>query len=251
MSANPSSTLSSLLRSTTLEDHEELLRVANNELNANKGSLESQRTRVVALLKLDRFDDVLRAIAAGGDLVEKNCRLEKGYALYKTGRLGEASTFLSKSGNSGERSARHLAAQVAYRAENFEDALHIYQDLLSQAGSDSDEDDDLRINILAASAQINWKDDESYISKSDHDYGVDTFELAYNAACACLARGEFAGARSLLNRASRLCEDADYLSSDEKQVELLPILTQLAYVHHCLGEADEGAKLYSSLLAGK
>ena len=62
MPQDPSAALSALLRSSSIEDHDEILKAANASIKAKKGDVTSHHTRVVALLHLDRFEDALRAI---------------------------------------------------------------------------------------------------------------------------------------------------------------------------------------------
>jgi len=118
MPQDPATILAAVLRAATIDDHEEVLKAANAAIKANRADEDAQHTRVVALLKLDRFDDAVRAISEGGVKIESRCALEKAYALYKLGQLDEAAAHL-KSFGLGKRSFSHVASQVAYRAERF------------------------------------------------------------------------------------------------------------------------------------
>ncbi|KAK2001975.1 SRP72 RNA-binding domain-containing protein [Colletotrichum falcatum] len=244
MPLDPAANLSALLRAASIEDHEEVLKLANTALKVSKSDIVAQQTRVVALLKLDRFDDALRAIADGGNKLQDATLLEKAYALYKTGRLQEAQEIaISKH----QRSYRHLVAQVAYRAENFKDALNVYTSLLEEPQS---EDSDLKINQLASAAQLEWKSfnnldgDDTYNPTAED---ADTFELAYNVACGSLARGELSKASVLLQRALRLCDESEELSEDEKKAEMIPIMVQQVYVYSRLGKADQALEIQKRL----
>src|SRR5271154_1050200 len=120
MASNPAASLASLLRASTIKDHEEIFKAANAVLKSSKNNLDALHTRVVALIKLDRFDDALRALDDGGDKLAERCILEKAYALYKTGQLEEAAKIV-EGPDTKSRGIQHIAAQVAYRAEKFED----------------------------------------------------------------------------------------------------------------------------------
>src|SRR4051812_49117763 len=91
--------LTSLLENTTIEDHDEYLKASNAVLKTSKLDTKALHTRVVALLKLDRFDDALRALADGGDKLAQECVLERAYALYKTGKLEDAERVCREGGN--------------------------------------------------------------------------------------------------------------------------------------------------------
>ncbi|GAP90818.1 putative signal recognition particle protein [Rosellinia necatrix] len=248
MSNAAAATLASLLRASTIQDHDEVLKLSNAAIKASKSDIDAHHARVVALLKLDRFDDALRAIAEGGHALEARCILEKAYALYKTGRLQEARETAESASPSeaASRSFHHLRAQIAYRAENFPDAASIYRTLAGDAADLHGDENDIKINLLAANAQLEWAglghqvhDHERQPSRAD----LDSFETAYNAACAHIARAELAKASVLLKRARDLCEASEDLSPDEKQAELLPIVVQHIYVLSQLGKDSETAAL--------
>lgn len=246
--SDPAASLASLLRASTIQDHDEVLKLANAAIKVSKSDLDAHHTRVVALLKLDRFDDALRAIAEGGNALEAKCVLEKAYALYKTGQLEEARKTAEKAptDEADSRPFRHLRAQIAYRAESFLDAASLYHALTSDAASLHGDESDIKINLLATNAQLEWAglghridDIERRPSRAD----LEAFETAYNAACAHIGRAEFAKASILLKRARDLCEASEDLSPDEKKAELLPILVQHIYVLSQMGKDAEAATL--------
>lgn len=245
--------LTSLLRQSSVEDHEEALKLANAAIKASKGKhddlITAQRTRVVALLKLDRFDDALRALDEGGAPLEKLSVLEKAYALYKTGDLQGAEKLLASAGE--ERGVQHLAAQVAYRAEKFEKAAGIYKKLAStDNGKQYGEENDLRINGSATNTQLEWQGKGWAVPENQKQPAreeLEAFETSYNAACGCISRGDFAKAAVLLKRSRDLCEATDDLDEDEKKAELLPIIVQQAYVFTKLGKLEDAANLHKSL----
>ena len=103
-------TLGDLLKRSTLDDHDEVLKACNAALKLSKGDLYSQYVKVIALLKSDRYDDALRVLEEGGDKLKKKAQLEHAYALYKLGQLEEASE-LAKATNDN-RGAKHVEAQA-------------------------------------------------------------------------------------------------------------------------------------------
>ncbi|PHH79749.1 hypothetical protein CDD80_3869 [Ophiocordyceps camponoti-rufipedis] len=243
MAPDAAAALSALLRSASLDDHDEILKAANAAIKANKSNQVAQRTRVVALLKLDRFQDAIDAIREGGEKLEAVCHLEKAYSLYKTGQLDEASAVIDSAG-SDTRSLKHVAAQVSYRAERFSEAESIYRHLMD-AGV-AHEGNDLSINIKAAQAQSVWQKSAS-ASFDDAQASLDTFEICYNTACAHIARGSLETASELLARAVDLCRASDDLTQEDQDAELQPILAQQAYVYGRLGDVDKALNVYQSL----
>ncbi|ESZ97178.1 hypothetical protein SBOR_2434 [Sclerotinia borealis F-4128] len=235
--ANPTATLASLLRSASITDHDEILKATNAVLKTSKLDSSALHTRAIALLKLDRFDDALRALDDGGDKLASQCILERAYALYKTGNLADAEK-VCKEGNS--RGLKHVAAQVAYRAERFEDAQEIYKQLVEGTEIEG-EDMDLRINGLAVDAQLAWQGGNGEMESRNEDF--EAFETAYNVACGCIAKGDYNKGNFLLKRARDLCEALDELSDKEKRAEILPIMVQQAFVLTKLGKTEEAEVL--------
>lgn len=110
MAATGIPSLSTLLKQTTLDDHEEVLKSCNASLKQSKGNLEALHVKAVALLKLDRYEDALRVLEEGGDKLHERGLLERAYALYKVGDLDAAKRFARSVSDS--RGARHVEAQA-------------------------------------------------------------------------------------------------------------------------------------------
>jgi signal recognition particle subunit SRP72 len=246
MASTSTSKLSSLLSASSITDHEEILRTADGVLKISKNSQDALHTRVVALLKLDRFDDALQAIDEGDHNLNQRCVLEKAYALYKTGKLEEAAKVVKDADISGSRGLKHVAAQLAYRAEKFEDTARIYKELSVQEFVIDGEWNDLRINSSATDAQLEWQGNGDKVDparKKPRKDDLEAFEIAYNSACACIARGDLGPGSVLLGRAKALCETLDELTDEEKKAEVLPIMIQQAYVFIRMGKHDKSRDL--------
>lgn len=108
--ATSSQSLSALLKQTTIDDHEAVLKACNISLKQAKGDLQLQHTKFVALLKLDRYDDALRVLEEGGNNLKEKARFERAYALYKVGDLEQAKDIAETIED--ERGARHVEAQA-------------------------------------------------------------------------------------------------------------------------------------------
>lgn len=243
MPQDPAAALAALLRPASIVDHDEVLEAANAALKTNKSDELAQHTRVVALLKLDRFDDAYRTITKGGIKLESTCTLEKAYALYKLGKLDEAITVLGSAGLH-KRGLTHMAAQVAYRAERFDESQSIYSRLVD--AEYHAEDHDININIQAAQAQAQWKGIATP-HQAESQKSSESFELCYNAAATAIAQGSLNIALKLLQRALTLCDASDELNGEEKEEERKPILAQQAFVLAKLGNLDGAREIYQSL----
>ncbi|CAK7264114.1 Signal recognition particle subunit SRP72 [Sporothrix epigloea] len=261
--------LNSLLRGSSIDDHEEALKLANAAIatakagSASVDQLTALHAKVVALLKLDRFDDALRTVAGGGDALAARCVVERAYALYKTGDLDAAAKLSSTCSTDNSRALKHVAAQIAYRTENFDYAATLYGGLASDVDTAEsaavNEGTDLRINSLAVSSQRAFQGRCATVVSAGQDASLDagrredldSFEMAYNAGCLAVSCGDVSRASILLRRAQQLCEGSDELSDEDKQAELLPILIQQVYTLTRLGRHDDAAVLQKAIDASE
>ena len=105
-----SQNLTTLLQRVTIEDDEEVVRASDAALKTSKGDLQAQHVKVVALLKLERYEDALRLLEGSGSHLQDTAQLEHAYALYRVGKLDEAQKIAKEIIDS--RGARHVEAQA-------------------------------------------------------------------------------------------------------------------------------------------
>ena len=110
MSSSAKSLSSLLLQQSSIDDHEEILKACNTALKTSKNDPELLHVRFVALLKLDRYEDALKAIEESGDKLKDRAKIERAYALYKNGQLEEAKALAQTVTQS--RGAKHVEAQA-------------------------------------------------------------------------------------------------------------------------------------------
>jgi len=149
------SDLTSLLRNTDITSDEDILRAANTTLKTSKMDTTARHARIIALLKLDRFDDALRAFEESGDALKEKAGLVYAYALYKAGELQKAEKVARKHGSGdgeGARGASHVLAQTMYRLEKFDESKQLYEQLSHPSTEAQNEESDLRINGAAGGA---------------------------------------------------------------------------------------------------
>ncbi|KAI9780084.1 MAG: Signal recognition particle core component [Geoglossum umbratile] len=240
--------ITTLLSQTSLDDHAEVLRAADAVLKESRTDAEALHVKVVALLWLDRYEDALGVLEEGGDRLKAKAALEWAYALYKVGRYTDAEGVVRKAGGKS-RGLSHMGAQTCYRLEDFPKAAEIYKQLSKDpSGAVENEDNDLRINSKAIDAQLEWSGQGQFVQKerpSRED--LEVFEVAYNAACGSIARGELGQGGVLLRRAKGVCNALEELSDEEKIAELLPIAVQQIYVLIKLGKIQEAERLSSEI----
>lgn len=244
---NSSPTMVSLLHATTIND-QHIVEVADAALKSSTPEPSALATKVVALLRLDRFADALHALAEAESDADETCRLAKCYALYKT---GDSDAAYAVARLSPGRGYSHIAAQLAYRDEKFRHASGIYVGLTSSSSvGAAEEESDLVINSLAVTAQRNWQGAD--VLTGPHitsPTGSESFELLYNMACCTLSQGNFLKALTLLRLAARLCSTSEDISERERRAEMVPILIQKMYTYFRLGDQVEGQGVFNQLLS--
>ncbi|KAL8978872.1 MAG: hypothetical protein Q9205_005654 [Flavoplaca limonia] len=242
--ATGTQSLNALLQRTTIDDHEEILKACNASLKQSKKESSVLHTKAVALLKLDRYEDALRALEDGGEAVKSGASLERSYALYKNGQLSEANDVAK--GILDDRGARHVEAQASYRLENFDRSALLYHDLAKSHAAVDNEENDIKINSGAADAQLEWSKQGNLVQRKKPTR-EDLFETAYNAACASIARGDLNQGDVLLKRSRDLCNASGDLSDEEKLAELLLIQVQQVYVLSFQGKFADADRLASQI----
>jgi signal recognition particle subunit SRP72 len=111
--ATKSRNLSAILQQVHLSGPEEVLKAANDALNTSKSDATAHRVRIVALLKLERYNDALKAFEGAGPAVRRDAPLEFAYALYKSGKNDKAISFVERE-ESKSRALLHVAAQAVW-----------------------------------------------------------------------------------------------------------------------------------------
>jgi len=105
-----SASLTAALSRVSLDDHEEVLKIAESTLKKTPSDITAQHVKVVALLKLDRYSDVIRLVKDARPELKEKVWFEYGYALYRSEKPEEAVAILEAHG--GERGINHLLAQA-------------------------------------------------------------------------------------------------------------------------------------------
>lgn len=113
MAANTQS-LSALLKRSSIDDHEEILKACDILQKQSKADPEVLLIKAVALLKLDRHEDALRVLDGGDVKLQQKARLFRAYALYKIGELDQAIEIAKTIVDS--RAAKHIEAQAVCEA---------------------------------------------------------------------------------------------------------------------------------------
>ncbi|KAF3289635.1 Signal recognition particle core component [Orbilia oligospora] len=249
MTTSTPASLSLLLQNLSLDEnqsHEEVLRHANNILKSSSDP-QTIRTRVVALIKLERYDEAIKSIVQAG--TSSGLEFEHAYSLYKLGDLKGALdiSVYEVETERRQRALKHLHAQAQYRAEDFESATVIYEELSSLPPAVENEEYDLRVNLGASEAQLSFVGkDRLRPKKRATAEDLQQYESAFNAACISIARGDLNAGLMLLRTSKKLCSSLEGVSEEDIQAELAPLIAQELYVLIKLGKLEEAVALYKS-----
>ncbi|KAJ3088934.1 Signal recognition particle core component [Quaeritorhiza haematococci] len=176
---------------------------------------------------------------------------------------------------------KHLEAQVAYRSEDYPASLKLYPALFEDI-------DEVTLKALMmsrskdngaylpVSACPNVEKDDAYYNElmanntaviaaalsNGHSVGQklnaeevgETYEMAYNLACALIAEDRLEEAEKTLELARKRCRDLlheEEYAEEEIERELAIIVVQLGYVYQLQGRVAEAFDLYQGVLKSK
>ncbi|CEG45084.1 signal recognition [Plasmopara halstedii] len=207
--------------------------------------MDAVKVKCLALIRMEKFDKALE-LAVKYEYLDT----EKAYCLYRLKQDAEAlKTIEGRDIQSLSTEMLHLAAQLYFRNEMYDQSIRIYELLLSQA-KENDNLLELRTNLLAAYASAS----RSKELKSRQIPVDEGFEVAYNKSFVFIQLQDWDKAEELLLTAERFGRDAleaDGISGSEAEEEMAIIKTQLAYVKQMRGNLDEALSDYRDILKSK
>jgi signal recognition particle subunit SRP72 len=237
--------------------HKRVLKCADDVLKISPGDADAVRCRVTALIELQRFADCAETIEK--DVVDAELRkelaFERAYALYKCGKTDDALRVLQTETSEDEREstrAVQLEAQLMYRAGRHEEAATMYETLFRDHADEVGESPNTAVNLAAAMVAAGRGADLPAALKRLKISPKDSFELAFNFACALVECGNLTDAADYLtlakNQGAETLMDED-LDEDAVADELMAVDAQRAFVAEMLGRKDEAAEGYRAALA--
>ncbi|KAJ1677503.1 Srp72p, partial [Spiromyces aspiralis] len=232
------------------QDYPDVIRCCNKALKVAPSDAVVHRTKVVALIRVDKYKEALNAIDHAKKVklnAELGFHYERAYCLFRLDRLSEAEKMLA----SMKRSDRvtHLEAQIAYKRGQFDKAQLAYDQILNRAVPPEDKEE-LQINLIACKAARAMsspadpaEDGQKLIASDD---GL-SYEQLFNLASAELAQGRLANAIQHFNEAKDVCmtylKEQGWLD-DEIEAELATIKAQLACAEYFSGDAEKARSLW-------
>ena len=237
--------------------HKRVLKCADDVLKISPGDADAVRCRVTALIELQRFADCAETIEKDVKDAElrKELAFERAYALYKCGKTDDALRVLQTETSEDERESTRAVqreAQLMYRAGRHEEAATMYETLFRDHADEVGESPNTAVNLAAAMVAAGRGADLPAALKRLKISPKDSFELAFNFACALVECGNLTDAADYLtlakNQGAETLMDED-LDEDAVADELMSIDAQRAFVAEMLGRKDEAAEGYRAALA--
>ncbi|KAJ2114463.1 Signal recognition particle core component [Coemansia sp. RSA 922] len=212
------------------------------------------KIQIVALMKQEKAQQALSLIDQARKaklLSPKDMAYETAYCYFVTGNYELAKRQL-KHANPGPLVAK-LAAQIAYKSDQFSECADIYAALISETEQDSQEYNDLVLNMAAALAAAIAQHGQDSNDKDAATGNISGgYELMFNSATRLLGSGRAQEAETLLAEAERLATATlanDKWSEKDIRGEVAPIEAQRAVALHRLGRIKEARTVYAKLLS--
>ena len=224
---------STLQRATEEEDDEQILGITKKVLELSPGDPDALHCKLVSLIHLSKFDSALEVIRSlnksrkGGE--GKVFQLEEAYCLYRQDKYEETLSVLSGLPQTDAK-VQELTAQVAYRQEQYQKAVQLYQQLLEVTESRQER----LANYYAALSLCPGASNQASLIEE----AAESMEQCFNLACYSLLKGQCQRALLHLIKAETLyrasLEEEGY-SEEEIAEEMVVIQVQKGYCYQVSG----------------
>jgi signal recognition particle subunit SRP72 len=204
---------------------------------------DALRCKLVALINMKRFAEALD-VCEKKPSIAKVCAFEKAYANYRLNRHEEALETIEAARVGGGQTWSTvrmdlLRAQVLYRLGRYHESGEVYGNL-------EDEETDpgeLAVNRSAAMSEAGEAEEAENVLKGTAAMLGETADMAYNRACAVIARGDMTRALLVLDQAEQLHRQVSLPPSPSLPPSLSPFLgAMVAYARATYGRQGEGVR---------
>ncbi|XP_075223088.1 signal recognition particle 72 isoform X2 [Lycorma delicatula] len=227
-------------------DYERGLKSANKLLHSYQDEEKAFHCKIVCLIQLSRFQDALQAFQKQPKFAE-NMIFEKAYCQYRLNQTQEALKTVNSCANPSLK-IKELTAQILYRLERYDDCFDVYRDIIKNTTDDYEDERETNLSAVVANMTIEGT------NKQIPELREQTYELAYNAACRLIGRGQYLEAERKLKVAEKLCREVmeeDAVPEEDVEEELGIIRVQQAYCIQMQGREKEAQAIYTATLKRK
>jgi signal recognition particle subunit SRP72 len=238
----------------SIKDYRQALKITNKILHSDgfRDSYKIQKCKASALLKMSRYDEVVKFINSLSSAEQKSrLAYESSYSLYRQFKNAEALTAISTAtiNNPDDKlKIDELRAQILYRLEDFQEARDIYKQLLRETSDDLEEDRET--NLLACEASIAIRNHTTGHAKKLKISKVNAVnpEAYFNRSIVHVGNADLKKAEKSCQNAKNEYEAFDDLEQDELEQELAPIQAQLGLIYQLQGEKGKSLSMYQKVL---
>lgn len=162
---------------------------------------DALRCKLTALIHLKKFSEAM-AVFDKIPSIAAVCAFEKAYVQYRLNRHAEALAVIEAAAPKKGVDVRMdlLRAQALYRLGRYHDCGEVYGSLQD----DETDPGELAVNRSAAMAEAGEAEEAENVLKGTAAMLGETADMAYNRACAVIARGDLARALIVLDAAELL-----------------------------------------------
>ncbi len=162
---------------------------------------DALRCKLVALINLKRFAEALE-VCEKTPAIAAVCAFEKAYVDYRLYRNAEALEVIEAAAPKTGVDVRMdlLRAQVLYRLGRYHESGEVYGSLEDEATDPGE----LAVNRSAAMSEAGEAEEAENVRKCPAAMLGETADMAYNRACAVIARGDMTRALLVLDQAEQL-----------------------------------------------
>lgn len=227
-------------------EHDKIFNVSYEYLSKVKkfNDLKAAKNCLVALINLDKYHKADQIIKKLNKLLVGPLILEISYIYYKIGKIDELIKLYESNEDLQEGASiglKHVFAQSYYKIGDYEKALELHQQLISN--NKYDDELDLMINERAIISQLNFQTGGKVnFSKKVEE---NSYDLLFNEALIELSKQNTFKALDLLEKAANLCQQE--LSGSDLESEILPIKLTIAYVYQLTNDQSKSLDILENV----
>ena len=231
-----SSQYAELSKLQQIQDYEKAAKLCNKILNAAPSDGTAFHCKMVCLLQMGKFLEVLKQMNDPGNQKFENLDLsfEEAYCHYRLNAASKALEVLDRQlESSSKESTKHseLRAQILYRLERYSECFDIYRDIVKNTVDDFELERMTNLAAVSANLEIAGESPNTFPDQDSNSY-----EMVYNRACYHLAAKRWSEACDDLKKSEEMCreatkddmeEDDDTAGDQEEETGIIRV--QLAY----------------------
>ena len=213
-----SSQYAELSKLQQIQDYDKAVKLCNKILNVAPSDGTAFHCKLVCLLQLGKFEDVLKQMSDPGNLKFENLDLtfEEAYCHYRLNSASKALEVLDRNSVSTQNESlkhKELKAQVLYRLEKYNECFNIYRDIVKNSMADDDFEEERMTNLAAVSANLETAGQSQRGTFPEQENS--SYEIIYNRACYHLAAGRWNEACEDLRESEKLCRETSREENEE------------------------------------